>query len=184
LRHLDRCGGATARSVLARRHDSLQHRDFDLDGLRRHHSRRSVCALDESIGAIGGGFLYRSADFALGRSLPVEQQGMTSTCSLLKCRSTSQTNKKRSARAASRECRSGNRPRQNRLARSIAANMSSCPKSRVPLDRHCERSDAIQSYRVLENMDCFVAGPVIGPATSGRTRWLLAMTRVRPRGPP
>ena len=24
--------------------------------------------------------------------------------------------------------------------------------------------------------DCFVAEPVIGPATSGRTRWLLAMT--------
>ena len=26
-------------------------------------------------------------------------------------------------------------------------------------------------------LDCFVAEPVIGPATSGRTRWLLAMTR-------
>ena len=25
-------------------------------------------------------------------------------------------------------------------------------------------------------LDCFVAEPVIGPATSGRTRWLLAMT--------
>jgi hypothetical protein len=25
-------------------------------------------------------------------------------------------------------------------------------------------------------LDCFVAEPVIGPATSGRIRWLLAMT--------
>jgi hypothetical protein len=30
-------------------------------------------------------------------------------------------------------------------------------------------------------LDCFVAELVIGPATSGRTRWLLAMTR--PRAP-
>jgi hypothetical protein len=41
--------------------------------------------------------------------------------------------------------------------------------------RHCERSEAIQHGR--RSMDCFVAEPVIGPATSGRTRWLLAMTR-------
>jgi hypothetical protein len=27
-----------------------------------------------------------------------------------------------------------------------------------------------------EVLDCFVAELVIGPATSGRTRWLLAMT--------
>ena len=41
--------------------------------------------------------------------------------------------------------------------------------------RHCERSDAIQNGGAA--LDCFVAEPVIGPATSGRTRWLLAMTR-------
>jgi hypothetical protein len=29
-------------------------------------------------------------------------------------------------------------------------------------------------------LDCFVAEPVIGPATSGRTRWLLAMTNLNP----
>jgi hypothetical protein len=40
--------------------------------------------------------------------------------------------------------------------------------------RHCERSEAIQ--RQSNGLDCFVAEPVIGPATSGRTRWLLAMT--------
>jgi hypothetical protein len=40
--------------------------------------------------------------------------------------------------------------------------------------RHCERSEAIQWPVPL--LDCFVAEPVIGPATSGRTRWLLAMT--------
>jgi hypothetical protein len=39
--------------------------------------------------------------------------------------------------------------------------------------RHCERSEAIQA---MKKLDCFVAEPVIGPATSGRTRWLLAMT--------
>ncbi len=41
--------------------------------------------------------------------------------------------------------------------------------------RHCERSEAIQG-RVHRLLDCFVAELVIGPATSGRTRWLLAMT--------
>jgi uncharacterized protein GlcG (DUF336 family) len=41
--------------------------------------------------------------------------------------------------------------------------------------RHCERSEAIQ--RCGEGLDCFVAELVIGPATSGRTRWLLAMTK-------
>src|ERR1700731_3563651 len=40
--------------------------------------------------------------------------------------------------------------------------------------RHCERSEAIQDGGA--ELDCFVAEPVIGPATSGRTRWLLAMT--------
>src|SRR6516165_7067896 len=39
--------------------------------------------------------------------------------------------------------------------------------------RHCERNEAIQRIATL---DCFVAEPVIGPATSGGTRWLLAMT--------
>ena len=29
----------------------------------------------------------------------------------------------------------------------------------------------------MRSLDCFVAEPVIGPATSGRTRWLLAMTK-------
>jgi hypothetical protein len=41
-------------------------------------------------------------------------------------------------------------------------------------NRHCERSEAIQFSR--RRLDCFVAELVIGPATSGRTRWLLAMT--------
>jgi len=45
----------------------------------------------------------------------------------------------------------------------------------APLFRHCERSEAIQCGAAV--LDCFVAEPVIGPATSGRTRWLLAMTR-------
>jgi hypothetical protein len=36
-------------------------------------------------------------------------------------------------------------------------------------------SEAIQG-RLREKVDCFVAELVIGPATSGRTRWLLAMT--------
>jgi len=40
--------------------------------------------------------------------------------------------------------------------------------------RHCERSEAIQFGAAV--LDCFVAELVIGPATSGRTRWLLAMT--------
>ena len=40
--------------------------------------------------------------------------------------------------------------------------------------RHCGRSEAIQSGRHV--LDRFVAEPVIGPATSGRTRWLLATT--------
>jgi hypothetical protein len=40
--------------------------------------------------------------------------------------------------------------------------------------RHCERSEAIQSES--PTLDCFVAKLVIGPVTSGRTRWLLAMT--------
>jgi hypothetical protein len=47
---------------------------------------------------------------------------------------------------------------------------------RGPHHRHCERSKAIQTY-VKVTLDCFVAEPVIGPATSGRTRWLLAMTK-------
>gem|GEM_PF-3681275 len=42
-----------------------------------------------------------------------------------------------------------------------------------PQTRHCERSEAIQAAH--RQLDCFVAEPVIGPATSGRTRWLLAM---------
>src|ERR1700734_913504 len=53
----------------------------------------------------------------------------------------------------------------------------------------CERSEAIQCG--APELDCFVAGPVIGPATSGRTRWLLAMTAqngisssMSPREPP
>ena len=43
--------------------------------------------------------------------------------------------------------------------------------------RHCERSEAIQSDPRSRNeicaakLDCFVAEPVIGPATSCRTRW-------------
>jgi len=45
------------------------------------------------------------------------------------------------------------------------------------LFRHCERSEAIQILS-SKGLDCFVAEPVIGPATSGRTRWLLAMTRI------
>jgi hypothetical protein len=44
----------------------------------------------------------------------------------------------------------------------------------VNFTRHCERSEAIRSAPRF--LDCFVAEPVIGPATSGRTRWLLAMT--------
>ena len=39
-------------------------------------------------------------------------------------------------------------------------------------------SEAIQSSRRM--LDCFVAELVIGPATSGRTRWLLAMLGGRP----
>jgi putative peptidoglycan lipid II flippase len=46
--------------------------------------------------------------------------------------------------------------------------------ARAALSRHCERSEAIQNG--TSALDCFVAEPVIGPATSGRTRWLLAMT--------
>jgi hypothetical protein len=38
-------------------------------------------------------------------------------------------------------------------------------------------SEAKQSSRPARSLDCFVAEPVIGPATSGRTRWLLAMTK-------
>jgi hypothetical protein len=33
-------------------------------------------------------------------------------------------------------------------------------------------------------LDCFVAEPVVGPATSGRTRWLLAMTALARRALP
>ncbi len=53
--------------------------------------------------------------------------------------------------------------------------------------RHCERSEAIQSDPRSRNescaaeLDCFVAEPVIRPATSGRTRWLLAMTHAAKR---
>jgi hypothetical protein len=36
-------------------------------------------------------------------------------------------------------------------------------------------SEAIQLRGA--GLDCFVAEPVIGPATLGRTRWLLAMTK-------
>src|SRR6202035_3164803 len=43
-------------------------------------------------------------------------------------------------------------------------------------NRHCERSEAIQSLSSGNRLDCFVAEPVIGPAQEGRTRWLLAMT--------
>src|SRR5262249_60928832 len=32
-------------------------------------------------------------------------------------------------------------------------------------------------------MDCFVAEPVIGPAQEGRTRWLLAMTKLYSASP-
>jgi hypothetical protein len=47
--------------------------------------------------------------------------------------------------------------------------------SRLVMMRHCERSEAIQ---VLPGatLDYFVVELVIGPATSGRTRWFLAMT--------
>src|ERR1700761_8102283 len=47
-------------------------------------------------------------------------------------------------------------------------------RRRSALHRHCERSEAIQCGGAV--LDCFVAELVIGPATSGRTRWLLAMT--------
>jgi hypothetical protein len=43
----------------------------------------------------------------------------------------------------------------------------------VNFRHHCERSEAIQPAAPF--LDCFVAEPVIGPATSSRTRWLLAM---------
>jgi hypothetical protein len=36
------------------------------------------------------------------------------------------------------------------------------------------KQSSLLSHKAL---DCFVAEPVIGPATSGRTRWLLAMTK-------
>jgi len=39
-------------------------------------------------------------------------------------------------------------------------------------------SEAIQFYGAV--LDCFVAELVIGPATSGRTRWFLAMTDAFP----
>ena len=34
---------------------------------------------------------------------------------------------------------------------------------------NCERSETIH---ICPGLDCFVAQPVVGPATSGRTRWL------------
>jgi hypothetical protein len=43
-------------------------------------------------------------------------------------------------------------------------------------------SEAKQSSLRCDNLDCFVAELVIGPATSGRTRWLLAMTILRGQG--
>jgi hypothetical protein len=48
-------------------------------------------------------------------------------------------------------------------------------KAEVELVLHCERSEAIQ----LGGEPKIASSPelVIGPATSGRTRWLLAMTR-------
>jgi hypothetical protein len=48
-------------------------------------------------------------------------------------------------------------------------------KAEVELVRHCERSEAIR----LGGEPWIASSPelVIGPATSGRTRWLLAMTR-------
>ncbi len=42
------------------------------------------------------------------------------------------------------------------------------------LNSHCERSEAIQRGTAV--LDCFVAELVIGPATAGRIRWLLATT--------
>ncbi len=47
----------------------------------------------------------------------------------------------------------------------------------TPLSVIVIASEAKQSRgRVHRLLDCFVAELVIGPATSGRTRWLLAMT--------
>jgi hypothetical protein len=40
-------------------------------------------------------------------------------------------------------------------------------------------SEAKQSSAARPFLDCFVAELVIGPATSGRTRWLLAMTAIQ-----
>jgi hypothetical protein len=51
---------------------------------------------------------------------------------------------------------------------SLRANGS---RERAPDDRLRE---AIQNNK--EELDCFVAQPVIGPAEEGRTLWLLAMT--------
>jgi hypothetical protein len=45
-------------------------------------------------------------------------------------------------------------------------------------------SEAKQSSLCRKFLDCFVAEPVIGPATSGRTRWLLAMTILARRALP
>jgi hypothetical protein len=44
------------------------------------------------------------------------------------------------------------------------------------------RALAKQSSSGAKILDCFVAELVIGPATSGRTRWLLAMTRGKNSG--
>jgi penicillin-binding protein 1C len=43
--------------------------------------------------------------------------------------------------------------------------------------RHREQTEAIQSRGAV--LDCVVAEPLIGPATSGRTRWLHMVTRSR-----
>jgi hypothetical protein len=48
-------------------------------------------------------------------------------------------------------------------------------ENEIACARLCERSEAIQG-RGASTLDCFVAELVIGPAISGRTRWLLAMT--------
>jgi hypothetical protein len=42
-------------------------------------------------------------------------------------------------------------------------------------------SEAKQSRAAKQELDCFVAEPVIGPAF-GRTRWLLAMTKENGNG--
>ena len=56
------------------RHAPSEYRYVDIDWLRRHHARRSICALAEPTGAIGRGILYCGAHIASGRNeLPVER---------------------------------------------------------------------------------------------------------------